>query len=362
MKLFSLHRWTWLLMTLLLVGVRAALTASEQWVEKWYSLGIFSYIRLLLDYTFGLLPFPLLYLFFPLALAWLIKGCRQAWRWRGSSLSGLLGAAKVLLNWLAALLVYFLLLWGFNYARLPLEQHLSIDPQPLTQAELEEELKLQTEAIKQLRTSIPSASDNAFTETALVHITEADMQHLVLKRLEQLNYPPFGSPRIRQLWPPGLLLRISTAGFYLPFTGECNVDSGLHPLQKPFVMAHELFHAHGFTDEGSCNFLAYISCQAADDPFIRYAGALNYWRYLAGSYRRAEPEAYQTFRIQLPKGILADLDAINQQMQRYPDVFPRFRDLAYDTYLKAQGIEEGMKNYSRIIMLARAWRLHQEGL
>ena len=58
-----------------------------------------------------------------------------------------------------------------------------------------------------------------------------------------------GKIRCRQILPQGILLRISTAGFYNPLTGECNIDKGLHPLQKPFVMAHELFHGMGITGE-----------------------------------------------------------------------------------------------------------------
>ncbi len=151
-------------------------------------------------------------------------------------------------------------------------------------------------------------------------------------------------------------MRISTAGFYLPFTGECNIDAGLHPIQLPFVVAHEYAHAYGITDEGSCNFLAYLSCNQSADPFVRYAGSLSYWRYIAGNYQAYYPKEYALFRKQLPKGIIADLDAINANGRKYPDILPRVRDFAYDSYLKSQGIEEGLESYSRIIMLVKAWK------
>ncbi|NBC09743.1 MAG: DUF3810 family protein, partial [Bacteroidetes bacterium] len=88
-------------------------------------------------------------------------------------------------------------------------------------------------------------------------------------------------------------------------------------------------------------------------------GHLDHWRTLAIQYRRYAPEKYREYRESLPLGVQADLDAINQTLLRYPDIMPEFRYRAYDAYLKAQGIEEGMKNYSRVVMLVSAWRESQ---
>ena len=122
-------------------------------------------------------------------------------------------------------------------------------------------------------------------------------------------------------------------------------------------MTHELAHAYGFTDEGSCNFIAYLACTTSKIPILKYAGQLAYYRYLASNYLRYKPKEYSAFRAKLPKGIQADLNAINENLEKYPDLMPKIRYYAYDAYLKSQGISEGMKNYSRIIMLGRAWRM-----
>ena len=54
--------------------------------------------------------------------------------------------------------------------------------------------------------------------------------------------------------------------------------------------------------------------------------------------------------------MIADLDAINENNAAYPDIMPQFRDAAYDSYLKAQGIEEGIQNYGKVILMVEAWR------
>ena len=60
---------------------------------------------------------------------------------------------------------------------------------------------------------------------------------------------------------------------------------------------------------------------------------------------------------QFPEGIKNDLPAIREEMNKYPDILPAVRDAAYNSYLKAQGIDDGIKNYDRVTMLAHAWRL-----
>jgi len=94
-------------------------------------------------------------------------------------------------------------------------------------------------------------------------------------------------------------------------------------------MAHEITHGYGITNEGICNFIAYLACQKSSDPFIKYAGLVAYWRYLAGAYQQHKKEEYWSYREQLPKGFLADMDAINTTLRQYPDIMPQFRNFAY---------------------------------
>ena len=93
--------------------------------------------------------------------------------------------------------------------------------------------------------------------------------------------PHSGRVRVRQPWPNGFLLRWSTAGIYIPQTGEGHIDRGLLAVQKPFTIAHEMAHGYGVADEGACNFIAWLACSQSRDPWVRFGGALTYWRYAA---------------------------------------------------------------------------------
>ena len=133
------------------------------------------------------------------------------------------------------------------------------------------------------------------------------------------------------------------------------MDKGLHPVQWPFTLAHEMAHGYGFGNEGVCNFWAALACLQSKDPGIRYAGRLAYWRYIAVEYRRYDPEGFRRAREALPREVTMDLKAIQKAMDRYPDLVPRLQYRLYDSYLKSQGVKEGMKSYSQVLLLVRSW-------
>ncbi|MFK7935443.1 MAG: DUF3810 domain-containing protein [Saprospiraceae bacterium] len=345
--------WFWLLSGIVAVGLR--LIASPEMIERLYSRGIFIGIRNVIDYTIGWLPIPLIYIFVIGLVAILVIRIRRFFKldmkWQRRLGSALLG----ILTFISGGIFLFLILWGYNYGRLPLEQQLNLKPQPLTIEELRTELETTATELIQLRAAIPAVTDSALTSDYFPADLEHQLRASLTNWLQQNGYPTPGRVRGRTLFPKGIFLRFSSSGLYFPFTGEGNVDAGLLHLQRPFVMAHELSHGYGFGDEGLCNFLGYMACMNAADPVIQYCGKLGYYRYVASDYLRYHPEAYQEFRAQLPLGIPNDLNAINTNLNDYPDIMPRLRYAAYDTYLKTQGITEGMKNYNRIVMLKRAY-------
>ena len=351
----SLEKWKWVWILLGVITLIIRYTASSTIIEQYYSRGLFLWIRRIIDIGVGWLPFPLIYLFFLLLLVWLIKSIRQTdWNtfFQWNRIGGHLLSIGAFLGGVA---FFFFFLWGFNYGRMPFTQQLSLKLVPIPIDTLKERLHGSTADILTLREQVAvqraAALDISFQP---IHMEEL-LRKSVVQTLEELDYPTAGRVRGRKLFPKGIFLRFSSAGLYWPFVGEGNIDGGLHALQQPFTMAHEITHGYGITNEGICNFIAHLACQKSSDPFIKYAGMVAYWRYLAGAYQQHKKEEYWSFREQLPKGFLADMDAINTTLRQYPDIMPRFRNFAYDKYLKSQGISEGLQSYSQIVMLVEAW-------
>ncbi|MEM6319691.1 MAG: DUF3810 family protein [Bacteroidota bacterium] len=347
-------KWIWI--TLGLLSLLLRYTLSPESVERWYSRGLFLWIRRLFDYSVGWFPLPLLYVFYLVLIIWGIRSLVRT-NWKDFfTLSGIGNWLLSVAAFVGGLLFFFFFSWGFNYGRIPFVQQAGLSLQPVELAELRAELETVTEEVLAARKVLDPLEQQALSPELLPKNLENLGREAVETSLTQLGYPVAGRVRGRILFTKGILLRFSSSGVYWPFVGEGNIDGGLHPIQQPFTLCHELSHGYGITNEGVCNFLGYLATQNSDNAYLRYSGLMCYWRYVAIAYQRFDMDAYADFREQLPEGFKADLDSINESLDKYPDILPKLRYAAYDTYLKSQGISEGMKSYSSIIMLVRAWK------
>ncbi len=333
--------------------------APASLIEELFSRGLFKLVRFLFDHTVAQVPIPFFYLLCIAVIYWVYRSVRlgrSAWRSKGMHLfKYLLGG----LNFFGWLIFAFYWLWGFNYDRIQLQDRLPWEPASFDTTDFKQECLDVLHRLGNLRLSHSDAIDAALT--SLNYQALEDELRLETSTLaKELGYETSDFLTCRSLKPRGILLRFSTAGFYNPFTGECNLDHGLHTLQKPFVMAHEFFHGLGVSGEGDCNLLAYITCFNAADPVVRYSAELGYWRYLRRNFYRTHPDLYEEEMKLLPAQVRLDLQAIEEAIQRYPDIAPKVRDAMYSAYLKSNKIEDGLANYSRIVTLVMQWRRHQQ--
>ncbi len=348
------HKKTfWICLGTLTVLLSAVM--PPDFVEQYYSRGLFLYIRKIYAAITNWSPAAFVYLLFFVLLYFFIKWCIRFKNEKGSLGIKLIHFSSGLLAFFGAVIFFFQLLWGFNYGRVPLETQLKLEVQPLDVNDLKEELDLAIENMEVYRQQLDGVGGQSVPRSYMPENIEDTMRVLLAGNLKKFGYPIPAKVRGRLLYPKGILLRISTAGVYIPFTGEGHIDPGLHHLQLPFVMAHEMSHAYGIGGEGDCNFLAFLSCIGSKNPYLKYVGYLYYFRYVAPDFRAYRPEEYKEIWASLPEGIKNDLKAIREEMNKYPDILPAVRDAAYNTYLKAQGIDDGIKNYDRVTMLVHAW-------
>lgn len=339
------------------VVLRFILGAFPQIVESLYSRGLYKLVRVILDSVHWALPFSVLYLMVLLLLVSIYFGFKKWKRSKRSFLGKTSQALFSLVSLIGWIVFLFLFLWGFNYGRIPLATQIKITPRPLKLATVIEELKTREPKLVELRSNISGAQpDNSFSLAALPENMEEHLRQGLENQLVKLGYPRTGFPTVRTGYPKGILWGFGAIGFYNPFTGECNVDPAVHPIDRPYVVAHELAHAYGFGDEGTCNFLAYLTCKNSNHPFVQYAGIFNYWQYLYYSFRRADQESFAAYYQALPEGLKTDVLAIEANNAAYPDFFPtNFRIATYDAFLKSQGVSDGYASYNQVVMLVYAW-------
>jgi hypothetical protein len=317
--------------------------------ESVYGNVVFVSIRWVIAHTLALLPFPVISLIF-LGCLWLLWRTaivpirRKDWTWK--SLAG------GILSTIGAAIFLFQFLWGFNYFRPPWDERLNIEVKGMTTEQLTEEFQRATAELKEATGNLTDV-DPLVRRSNREHEISAEPE--LRKVLMKHHFPLVLSPRVRIVKPKGILMRWNTAGIYVPYSGEGHVDAGMLPVQIPFTLAHEMAHGFGVADEGDCNFLAYLACKESEDRYVRFAGVFNYWRYVASEYRYVFPEEYKIAYDQLPELIRTLLADIRANDAKYPDLFPKLRNTVYDTYLKSQGVSDGLQSYSRVVQLVWAY-------
>lgn len=327
-------------------------------VDDIYYRGIFQGLRVLYDYTLGFLPFPMVYLLFFALVVFIVQHFRKIQiEWDSNKITASLWMGTLhLISMFGMVGFAFYMLWGYNYQRTPIDQELGLNfNSEIEDQELLDEVAIITKHMLNARKAIKKDQLSIGLEDLPRNLEREVRENLSLV-LNEMGYPTHGRPRVRVLAPRGILLRISTAGVYIPFVCEGHIDAGLHPIQRPYTMAHEMTHAYGFTDEGVCNFIAFLACNKSENPLLKYSALRVYWQYLLNQIYKAYPEEYANTRKLLPISIKKDFKEVREYMDRYPDIMPVVRDKIYDSYLKSHGVKSGISSYSQIVRMMMAWK------
>ncbi len=358
MRMNFLRKYFFVLIALVCIAVN--LCASSAWIEKYYARGLYLLVRIVFDSTLFLLPVAGLYFLAALLLFSISKFLIIFFNKKLPINQRILQAILYLLRFAGGVVSAFYILWGFNYARIPLKQQINLTLTVPDSSDLKKELILSAQetevALLNFKNSVQPIGLKYLEKKEL----EDTVRAAVFKTLNNLNLPISGKPRGREIKPTGIMFRFGISGIYLPFTGEANIDAANPVLEKPFTLAHEMCHGMGWTDEGTCNFLAYLACTESENTFLKYSGFISYYRYAAPAYRRVNNEDYKKFREILSPELRRDLDDINKTIQKYPVWFSS--DALNDTFLKSQGVKAGINSYNQVILLVRAWRTKKNNL
>ncbi|MCB9233922.1 MAG: DUF3810 domain-containing protein [Bacteroidia bacterium] len=351
------RRLFWLSLGLFALGLRQIFGEFPALTEKIYSRGIFCGVRYLLDFSVGFLPFPLVYLLLAVLLFLLAKGILK-WKRNPEKLVFKTRLQRFFLDlgaWLGGIVFFFMVLWGFNYERVPVEAKLDFKPVPLDSAAL-------YQAVEVLQAEMIAARQQITQDTAALSADfmpenlELEMRTHLSGFLQSQNYPVPGRVRAWKIWPGGALMRFGIAGIYIPFTGQGHLPIDMPSFDQPFTMAHEMSHAYGFGDEGTANFLAFMACEFSQKPILQYSGRLNYWGYLISEFYQTAPTTAQKISESLPAGIQADRRILRNYSRQYRSFLSGWGRSVNNAYLKTQGVEGGILSYNRMVVLVEAWR------
>ncbi len=166
---------------------------------------------------------------------------------------------------------------------------------------------------------------------------------------------PAYSSRGKPIISSGVMSSLRLLGIYTFFTGESNINTAYPDFDRPFTTAHEFAHQRGIIRENEANFIAFLVCIEADDPFINYSGYLRLYEYVISSLYRADEDLWRAAASRLDSRARADISASNVVTEKYGNTF--IGDLSNklnDFYLKQNGTA-GVASYGLVTRLAVAY-------
>jgi len=234
--------------------------------------------------------------------------------------------------------------WGLNYHRSPIETRMGLKEVPLpSQEEFGQFLAAATLAVNRQWKHVDELQPLQENSERMEHEASTRVRQVVAQ-IDGTDWK--AATRIKHSYPADLWFHAAGIdGVFNPVGHEPILVAGIPSFRLPFVMAHELAHVHGIADEGDANFVAFLAALGSDDPQFQYSAAFEMWLHLGGSENTLDP------------GPKRDLQTLRERYlaQEIPQV-NRIQSALLDTHLKANGVHDGVKSYSKFVALAIATR------
>jgi hypothetical protein len=329
----------------LLALVTAFMPIGGDTVERHYSTSIYPKIQSIVTPLSNIVPFAVFDVLTVGAVAMLIVTVAVAvararvlrtWQPIGALLASMATTAAVLY-------LMFLLVWGLNYRRLPMEERLVIDRErPST----EQVVALGFEAIRQMNRLHVEAHRTGWESDPRYDKTLVDAYAFVQERLGATGSAVPGRLKSSIYGP---YFRWTTVdGMIDPFALEVLANPDLLAFERTFVASHEWAHLAGFADEAEANFVAWLTGIRAGVP-AQYSAWLSLYWQIGGE---VDAENRQRLWDAVADGPKRDIQAISDRLRR--GQLPFLRNASwrvYDGYLRANRVESGIRSYGQVINL-----------
>ena len=320
---------------------------NHEFIETYYTNGMYQFTSKLLRYVFGWLPFSFGDIFYALAIfymiRWLVKNrkrfTKDTKRWFVDVLS-------------FASIIYFAfhLFWGMNYYRLPLNESLGIEKE-YTTAQLIDITKRLIKKTNEIHISITN------NDTVKVEIPYSKSE--ILKRAPEgysnleKDYPhwKYKPSSIKTSLFSIPLTYMGFSGYLNPLTNEAQVDALIPVYKFPTTTCHEIAHQLGYAAENEANFLGCIASINNDDIYFVYSGYAFALRHCVNEIYNRDPELFQILVESINKGVRKNYKEVRDFWEHYKNPTEPIFKSTYNAYLEANDQEGGLESYSYVVAL-----------
>ena len=325
---------------------------NPEFIERYYSLGLYPIVSGLYRSFLGWIPFSIgdiIYVLLGiLVIVYLLKNRKR------------LFTKKMVVNAIMVLSVaYFTFnfMWGLNYYRLPIGDAFDLE-EAFTQEELIQVIEGLTRTCNDLQEEITGDTASAVWvphSRKAIFGTAREGYETLGQRYPKLNYIP---PSIKPSLLSTLLSYMGYGGYLNPFTLEGQVNAKLPTFRLPVVSAHEMAHQVGYSAENEANFLGYLAASNSSDPYAQYSAKTFGLSHCLGQLQVLDSVITDSLIARMNPGVRKNFIEVREFWESYKNPLEPVFKSAFDTFLKANRQEEGMASYSRVVGLLVAY--HRE--
>ncbi|UJH67904.1 DUF3810 domain-containing protein [Allomuricauda sp. SCSIO 65647] len=323
------------------------LAGHPDWVEKYYSEGIYPLISRFLRMLFGWIPFSFGDLLYT-ALA--IMAIRYLYlHWKSILKKPLLFLRNV---FTVFSIVYFAfhLLWGLNYYRIPIEEKLGIttDYTPAALEAISDKLVQRANSLHMQITkdstqsvSVPYSTGEIYNKTYLGY-QQIKKEHPLLEyKTRSLKSSIYSIP----------LTYMGYGGYLNPFTNEAQVNAKVPLFRLPSISGHEVGHQIGYSAEDATNFIGFLVTSRNEDSYFQYASCTHALAYCLSELSVTDPETFDELYGSLNKGVRKNYQELVSFWQAYQNPFEPIFKSAFNAFLKVNNQEKGIESYNAVVGL-----------
>jgi len=322
-------------------------------VEFVYSRKIYRFISIPVSFITSLAPFSLtemlLYLSVPAFIVLIVLFVLQIRKSKNRRKTLLKDMKKV--GWTISILyVSFMLLLGFNYARMPLSSTLEITTSPRSKEDLESVCAILLEKTNESRIEC--------IETDGVMTLEKGISDALENACQGYNavsevYPVLeGSARRAK----GVLASkwwsyTGISGMYFPFFVEANVNIDIPEMFIPTTILHELAHTAGIAREDEAGFVAFLTGIHHPNHDFQYSSYLYAYIEASNALYSVDKEAYKNLQNKISDAVMRDIRANSAYWQQFEGPVQSISTSVNNAYLQSNMQEDGVQSYGAVVDL-----------
>ncbi|NNC35112.1 MAG: DUF3810 domain-containing protein [Croceitalea sp.] len=325
-----------------------------EWIEIYYSEGIYPIIAMFLRTLFGWIPFSVGDLGYAILV---VISIRYLVFHKHEIVKKPLNFIRDIVMIFSSVFFVFHLFWGMNYYRKPVISKFDI-PESIganhVSAFTDKLIKRTNKLQYDLTTDSLLAVVLPYSKSEVFELTSSSYENI------EKTYPflKYERPSLKSSLFSKMLSYMGYGGYLNPFTNEAQVN-GLLPLYRlPVVSGHEVGHQLGYSSETDTNFIGILTIAHSEDPYYQYAAHSYALAYILNLWQQKDEPTFKKYIQQLNPGVKKNYQEIADFWMFHENPLEPIFKSVFDTFLKVNNQELGIQSYSKVTDLLLRYDYH----